>query len=100
MKIEIVHDEKLCCWLHSDLICPRLLKKKKKLPFLMSILQRLSLLRRLYAERLGRISDICVCCFHLGLDLGGTGNFPWTGCDGSLLASSGPIAAGVLDATA
>lgn len=65
----------------------------------MSIFQRLSFLL-LYIESPGRISDICVWCFHLRLDLGRTGNFPWTRGDGSLLAGSGPIAAGVLDATA
>lgn len=73
-------------------------KKKKILPFLMSIFQRLSFLL-LYVESPGRMSDICVCCFHLRLDLGRTGNFPRTRGDGSLLAGSGPIAAGVLDAT-
>lgn len=65
----------------------------------MSIFQRLRFLL-MYAESPGRISDIRVCCVCLGLDLGRTGNFPWTRGDGSLLAGSGPIAAGVLDATA
>lgn len=65
----------------------------------MSIFQRLRFLL-MYAESSGRISDICVCCVRLGLDLGRTGNFPWTRGDRSLLAGSGPVAAGVLDATA
>lgn len=46
------------------------------------------------------MSDIRVRRLRLGLDLGGAGNFPWTGGDGSLLAGGGPVAAGVLDATA
>ncbi|TNN33051.1 hypothetical protein EYF80_056786 [Liparis tanakae] len=54
----------------------------------------------IYAESRGRISDICVCRVHLGLDLGRTGNFPWTRGDGSLLTGGGPVAAGVLEATA
>lgn len=38
---------------------------------------------------------------HLGLDLGRAGDFPGAGGDGSLLAGgAGPVAAGVLDATA
>lgn len=28
-KIKIISNEKLCCWLHSDLLCPRLLQKQK-----------------------------------------------------------------------
>lgn len=54
----------------------------------------------MYAENPMRILVIRVSCVHLGLDLGRTGNFPWTRGDGSLLAGRGPIAAGVLDATA
>lgn len=65
----------------------------------MFIFKRLSFLS-FHKANPGRTSDICVRCFHLGLDLGRTGNFPWTGGDGSLLAASCPIAAGVLDATA
>lgn len=29
--------EKLCCWLHSDLLCPKLLKKKKKNPSILTV---------------------------------------------------------------
>lgn len=65
----------------------------------MSIFQRLSFLA-VNPESPGRISDLRLCCVHLGLDLGRAGNFPWTGGDGSLLESSGPVAAGVLDAAA
>lgn len=53
-----------------------------------------------YMQSPGRRSDICVWCVHLGLDLGRTGNFPWTRGDGSLLAGRCPVAAWVLDATA
>lgn len=65
----------------------------------MSVFPRLSFLL-INAESPRRISDIRVRRVRLGLDLGRTGNFPRTGRDGSLLAGSGPVAAGVLDATA
>lgn len=52
------------------------------------------------AQNLLPLSDVCVSRVHLGLNLGGTGNLPWSGCDGSLLAGGGPVAVGVLDATA
>lgn len=90
-------NERRCCWLHSDL--SETGKKKKTSLFKMFIFKRLSFLL-FHRANPGRTSDICVCCFHLGLDLGRTGNFPRTGGDGSLLAASCPIAAGVLDATA
>lgn len=43
-------------------------------------------------------SYICICCVHVGLDLGRAGNFPGARGDGRLLAGAGPVAAGVLDA--
>lgn len=76
------------------------LKKKKKIfPFWLSISQRLSFLLT-NMESPGIMSDTLICCVHVGLDLGRTGNFPWTRGDGSLLVGSCPVAAGVLDATA
>lgn len=54
----------------------------------------------IYAKSPGKISHVCVCCVRVGLDLGRAGNFPWARGDGSLLAGGGPVAAGVLDATA